>query len=233
MASCVIPFLPAASSSLPLRGKSATTTTQGRLQLWSSLPPERRAVKLGLEDFKKWAVESRSKLAKILFSGAIAVGVSLSGVNYADAKVGVNKPELLPKEYTPVIDVAGLLSSGQENRLVEEITGLEKDTGYKLRILIQNFPDTPGLAIKDFWSVDDRTIVFVADPTFGNILHFNVGATVDLEVPRNFWSRVAGKYGNVFYWREKGEDRSIEDAVEVISTCLRDPLGSNSCSEVL
>jgi hypothetical protein len=32
--------------------------------------------------------------------------------------------------------------------------------------------------------VDDSSIVFVADPTFGDILNFNVGQAVDLEVPR-------------------------------------------------
>ncbi|KAK1283986.1 hypothetical protein QJS10_CPB21g00326 [Acorus calamus] len=163
---------------------------------------------------------------------------TFSGLGSADAKVGVNKPELLPKEFSPVLDVAGFLSSGQvepntmENRLIQQIVDLEKDTGYKLRILAQNFPDTPGLAIKDFWVPDDRTIVFVADPTFGNIIHFNVGSTVDLDVPRNFWSRVAGKYGNMFYWKEKGEDASIEGAVVAISKCLRDPTNPNNCSEI-
>ncbi|RDX60668.1 Thylakoid lumenal 15.0 kDa protein 2, chloroplastic, partial [Mucuna pruriens] len=174
-------------------------------------------------------------------SGALSLGFLFGGIGVAEAaKVGVNKPELLPKEFSTVIDVAGFLSDGQEKRLVEEISALEKDTGFKLRVLAQNYPDTPevklihtaGLAIKDFWQVDDRTVVFVADPTFGNILNFNVGASVDLDIPRSFWSRLAGKYGNIFYWKEKGEDASIEAAVMAISNCLREPVGPNNCSEV-
>jgi hypothetical protein len=44
-----------------------------------------------------------------------------------------------------------------------------------------------GKAIADYWGVGDDTIVFVADPSFGDILNFNVGSVVDLEVPRRFW----------------------------------------------
>ncbi|KAL4339675.1 hypothetical protein GQ457_08G019180 [Hibiscus cannabinus] len=150
-------------------------------------------------------------------------------LNYEAMFLGVG---LADAKFTPVIDVAGFLSDGQEKRLAQEINDIEKDTGFKLRVLAQNYPDTPGLAIKDFWQVDDRTIVFVADPTFGNILNFNVGATVDLDIPRSFWSRLAGKYGNMFYWKEKGEDASIEAAVMAISKCLREPVGPNNCSEV-
>ncbi|XP_008808238.1 thylakoid lumenal 15.0 kDa protein 2, chloroplastic isoform X2 [Phoenix dactylifera] len=183
-------------------------------------------------DLKTWAHDFRSKSLKFVLAGTFALGISLSGLSAADAKVGVNKPELLPKEFSPVIDVAGFLSAGQEKRLLQEIEDLEKDTGFKLRILAQNYPDTPGLAIKDFWQVDDRTIVFVADPTFGNILNFNVGASVDLDIPRSFWSRLSGKYGNMFYWKEKGEDASVEAAVIAISNCLREPVGPNNCSDV-
>ena len=53
----------------------------------------------------------------------------------------------------------------QESRLKKEVESLERDTGVKLRVLAQNYPNTPGLAVKDYWSVDDDTVVFVADPS--------------------------------------------------------------------
>ncbi|KAL2323227.1 hypothetical protein Fmac_027606 [Flemingia macrophylla] len=215
-------------SSLPVRTLQPPKTVSCRL---STSSPSRR---------RTW----QSKPLHLALNGALSLGLLFGGIGVAEAaKVGVNKPELLPKEFRTVIDVAGFLSDGQEKRLAEEIAALEADTGFKLRVLAQNYPDTPGLAVKDFWQVDDRTVVFVADPTFeviyegvllspGNILNFNVGASVDLDVPRSFWNRLAGKYGNIFYWKEKGEDASIEAAVIAISSCLREPVGPNNCSEV-
>ncbi|KAG1370933.1 thylakoid lumenal 15.0 kDa protein 2, chloroplastic [Cocos nucifera] len=213
----------------PLPFPAALSTTKAPKRIFA---PPTAASNTKPSNFKNWADDFRSKSLKFVLAGTIALGISLSGLSAADAKVGVNKPELLPKEFSPVIDVAGFLSAGQENRLCQEIADLEKDTGFKLRILAQNYPDTPGLAVKDFWQVDDRTIVFVADPTFGNILNFNVGASVDLDIPRSFWSRLSGKYGNMFYWKEKGEEASIEAAVMAISNCLREPVGPNNCSDV-
>ncbi|XP_057832981.2 thylakoid lumenal 15.0 kDa protein 2, chloroplastic isoform X2 [Cryptomeria japonica] len=156
-----------------------------------------------------WVQVNRSVLANAVVVGALSLSISICGLGKATAKEGVNKPEMLPKEFTPLIDVAGYLSPSQESRMIEAIYNLEKDTGFKLRVLAQNYPETPG-----------------------NILNFNVGASVDLDIPRSFWSRLAGKYGNIFYWRENGEDASIEAAVSAINSCLREPLGPNACSEI-
>lgn len=35
----------------------------------------------------------------------------------------------------------------QEKRIAEEIDDIEKDTGFKLRVLAQNYPVTPGIMI--------------------------------------------------------------------------------------
>ncbi|KAG2453244.1 hypothetical protein HYH02_002567 [Chlamydomonas schloesseri] len=175
-----------------------------------------------------------TRVAHACVASIAALTVLASGVNPALARPeGVNRPDLLPKgEVTSVIDVAGFLTPSEEKRIAAEVAGLERDTGFKLRVLAQNYPETPGLAIREYWGVDDNTVVFVADPTFGDILNFNVGAGIDLEVPRSFWGRLAGKYGNKFYWQENGEAASILNAVSAIDSCLREEPGRFKCSTV-
>ena len=41
----------------------------------------------------------------------------------------------------------------QETRLRNEVAGLEKDTGVKLRLLAQNYPETPGRDLMDCCSI--------------------------------------------------------------------------------
>eukprot|EP00475_Leptophrys_vorax_P045576 TRINITY_DN9510_c0_g3_i1.p1 TRINITY_DN9510_c0_g3~~TRINITY_DN9510_c0_g3_i1.p1 ORF type:complete len:262 (-),score=-6.01 TRINITY_DN9510_c0_g3_i1:300-1085(-) len=210
--------------------RSAAATGSGIRVVASHRAGEPASVASAVDSMKRAATESVKFV--VVASASLAIAMS-AGLEAASARPeGVNRPELLPEEFTTVIDVAGFLSSGQEARIAADVARLEQDTGYKLRVLAQNYPNTPGLAIRDYWGVDDETVVFVADPNMGNLLNFNVGATVDLSVPRSFWSRLAGKYGNVFFWREKGEDAAIEAAVVAIDACLREEAGPRQCSEV-
>ena len=144
---------------------------------------------------------------------------------------GVNKPELLPPKRldgsTPkVIDVGvNYLTKGQMKRLEQLIADLEKSAGWKVRVLAQQYPETPGLAVKDFWNVDDMTIVLVADKGLkgtSNILNFNVGSGFSDALPNVFWSRLQSSFGTSRYYRDKGEDVAIMNAVEAIVYCAPD-----------
>ncbi|RVX04987.1 Thylakoid lumenal 15.0 kDa protein 2, chloroplastic [Vitis vinifera] len=72
-----------------------------------------------LANFGNWVTHFRSKAVNLALSSALTLGLSLTftGVECAEAKVGVNKPDLLPKEFSSVIDVAGFLSDGQSHSL--------------------------------------------------------------------------------------------------------------------
>lgn len=142
---------------------------------------------------------------------------------------GVNRPDLLPKgDKTTVIDTANFLTKGQEKKAAATIAELEKATGYKLRLLCQSYPETPGLAIKEYWGVDDNTVVLVADKGEGfnrkgiptNIINLNIGKNVDDVLPGQFWSRLGNKLGNQPYVKANGADIAVLNAVEAISYCL-------------
>jgi hypothetical protein len=131
-----------------------------------------------------------------------------------------DNPELLPEDATAIIDLAKSLTPRQEEDLNSQLSQFETETGWKLRVLTQ-YDRTPGRAVKDFWGLDDRSVMLVADPRGGNLLNFSVGDAVYDLLPRTFWIELQTRYGNQFFVRENGEDRSILSALESIQLCLR------------
>ncbi len=141
-------------------------------------------------------------------------------VENAGAAYAYNNPELLPETQTPVIDLAKALTSNQEDSLVKDLNTFEAETGWKLRVLTQ-FERTPGSAVKEFWGLDDHSVLLVADPRGGNLLNFSVGDGLYSLLPRTFWIELQTRFGNQFFVREHGEDGSILSALDAIKTCLR------------
>ncbi|MFN4867668.1 MAG: TPM domain-containing protein [Cyanobium sp.] len=140
----------------------------------------------------------------------------LQGVGPASA---ADNPELLPDHPTPVIDLARSFSDAQRTNLENQLSQVEADTGWKLRVLTQ-YERTPGLAVKDFWNLDERSLLLVADPRGGNLLNFNVGDALFALMPRTYWVELQTRFGNQFYVRDHGEDGAILNALAAVETCL-------------
>ncbi|MDJ1170417.1 TPM domain-containing protein [Roseofilum sp. BLCC_M154] len=137
----------------------------------------------------------------------------------APAAHAYNNPELLPDTPTPIIDLGRNLTDTQEANLADDLAQFEQQTGWKLRVLTQ-FDQTPGRAVKDFWGLNDKSVLLIADARGGNILNFSVGDDVYSLLPRTFWIELQTRYGNQFFVRENGSDQSIIQSLESIKTCL-------------
>jgi len=131
----------------------------------------------------------------------------------------IDAPELLPTQMTNIIDLGKFLNEFQENKLNKELETFEDRTGWKLRVLTQ-IDLTPGRAVKNYWDLNDRSVLLVADSRDRNLLNFNVGNEVYNLLPRGFWIELQSRYGNQFYVREQGHDQAILASINAISTCL-------------
>ena len=131
-----------------------------------------------------------------------------------------DNPDLLPNTQTPIIDLANFLPALQEEALVKDIENFETETGWKLRVLTQ-YDRTPGRAVKDYWGLNDKSVLLIADSRGGNLLGFNVGDDLYPFLPRTFWVELQTRFGNLYYIREHGENQAIVESLETIKTCLR------------
>jgi hypothetical protein len=150
---------------------------------------------------------------------ALVLVLGLLGPGTARPAAAYDNPDLLPDHPTPVIDLARALSDGQRLELEQELSGFESRSGWKLRVLTQ-YERTPGLAVREFWGLDDRSLLLVADPRGGNLLNFNVGDALFALMPRTFWVELQTRYGNKYYVRDHGEDGAIVDALHSVMGCL-------------
>lgn len=130
-----------------------------------------------------------------------------------------DNPDLLPDHPTPVIDLAKEFTDSQRSRLEADLNRFEADSGWKLRVLTQ-YDRTPGLAVKEFWGLDERSLLVVADPRGGNLLNFNVGDALFALMPRTYWVELQTRFGNQYYVRDHGEDGAIIDALAAVELCL-------------
>ena len=161
----------------------------------------------------------QNPFTKRLLVALAACFLCLSTWAMAPAAWAFDNPELLPEVETPVIDLANLLPTLQEESLIQEIEHFETETGWKLRVLTQN-DRTPGRAVKEFWGLDDKSILLVADPRGGNLLGFNVGDDVYQFLPRTFWIELQTRFGNLYFVRDNGENNAIAKSLQTIRDCL-------------
>jgi TPM domain len=157
---------------------------------------------------------------RILVSLAAFLLVGSIWAMHSPTAYAYENPDLLPNTPTPVVDLAKSLNNVQEEKLVKELENFETETGWKLRVLTQ-YDRTPGRAVINFWGLDDKSILLVADGRGGNILSFSVGDAVYELLPRTFWIELQTRFGNLYFVREEGEDQAILQALGSVEGCLR------------
>ncbi len=149
----------------------------------------------------------------------LGIFLSLLILIFSQPSFAINNPELLPKVNTPVLDLAKTLSPNQKVQLENSLNTFEKESGWKIKYLSQ-FESNPGLAIKDYWDLDETSLLIVADPRGGNLLNFNVGDAYFSFLPRLFWVELQTRFGNQYYVRDHGEDGAVIDAINSVKICL-------------
>ncbi len=156
------------------------------------------------------------KTGKKILACILSLVILLIATMQADA---YDNPDLLPDHQTPVIDLARALTDFQQTKLEKSLDEFEASSGWKLRVLTQ-YDRSPGLAIREFWDLDERSLVLIADPRGGNLLNFNVGDAFFTLMPRLFWVELQTRFGNQYYVQDHGEDGAILDALQAIKICL-------------
>ena len=193
----------------------------------------RRLVSAAMKCFASAArVAPRRQAATCSSSAPLARRALLSGVALlpAAASLAAAAPP------SRVLDRARALSASDVASLERTLAALEADTGFRVRVLSEDGAldgrdrdrDRLALARAAFGapaspSADPWLLVVIADPSQQSVLGFAPGRDLRASLPRDFFSELQGRFGNIFYVRDNGADGAVRAAVAALDTCLRAP----------
>ena len=144
-----------------------TTVNNGRNIMTSFRTPTSMSMSTNDQDESEAQLSRRSLFQKTTTASAIALSTIMGTLSSSplpsNARLDpVNNPALLPSSPDEVvIQTEKFLTSGQVKRMSDLIRNLEKETGFRLRVLCQSYPNTPGLAIRDYWDLGKEVRIFV------------------------------------------------------------------------
>eukprot|EP00892_Ulva_mutabilis_P000380 jgi/Ulvmu1/10342/UM061_0025.1 len=159
----------------------------------------------------------RQQVSNVVLSGIAAA--TLLGPLQADA---ASQLEVSPD--MPLIDQSKILSSGRRDGILSQLSSLERDTGYRVRILTKERYTVSDMdQARAGWAVDKNTVILVFDPSAPNIFGYDyIGDNILLgPLRRPFWIELQSRFGNMFYVREQGEGNAVVAIVDAVDTCLR------------
>lgn len=127
-----------------------------------------------------------------------------------------------------IVDYAKVLPSGTIDGQIKKLEQLEKDTGYKVRVL-SRYTDSQGNRptvedLRSGWGIREDVgtyVVVFVDPSAPNVLSFKYGKKVQEVLSRPFFTELQSRYGNMFYVRDEGEEKSISSTLDALDICLR------------
>ena len=138
-----------------------------------------------------------------------------------------------------VLDVKGVLAASDLERLETILGKLEKETGYRIRVLTrarnsaewtQSRSDVRcALGVSAArGGIDPSAVIVTADRGIkgalengASYLTFDIGDSVRLALPDIFWSRLQREYGKRSFVEARGEAASVVTSCELILSCLR------------
>ncbi|GLC37253.1 hypothetical protein PLESTB_001143400 [Pleodorina starrii] len=153
--------------------------------------------------------------------------VLMSGSAMTAPEAWANAPGLTRDTY--VYDSGRLLAAEKRSRLDTQLAEFSERTGWNVRLVTSYGPGTrPDESdIRAAWGpLDKRSVIVEYDATAPSLINLPyIGDEAVGLLKRPWWFEFKGRFGNLFYVREQGEQAAILNSAEILIGCLGKPGG--------